>query len=211
MRELLKEEPAFNLLLQTGQVSGACAGQGAGLEGATGVGEEWWQNHRSSSGQPKEGAGACGSHRCDCNFPQEDDILCFARNSASLRFCQVLLAQKQFQETRELLQAALDVCGKRCAAHTWHAVHAGLPPRFVCRVCCLCCMAGASQLALRFAGAILLCSWADTWKQSVVCLCALKIPAGSALLSSPLPIRLPSSVSQLGRQVEEGRGPPAAV
>ncbi|KAI7842713.1 hypothetical protein COHA_003644 [Chlorella ohadii] len=44
MRELLKEEPAFNLLLQTGQV---------------------------------------------------------------------LLAQKQFQETRELLQAALDVCGKR--------------------------------------------------------------------------------------------------
>ncbi len=69
MRELLKEEPAFNLLLQTGQVSGACAGQGAGLEGATGVGEEWWQNHRSSSGQPKEGADACGSHRCDCNPP----------------------------------------------------------------------------------------------------------------------------------------------
>lgn len=143
--------------------------------------------------------------------PQEDDMLCFARNTASLRFCQVLLAQKQFQETRELLQAALDVCGKRCAAHTWHAVHAGLPPHFSCRVCCLCCTAGPRQLALRFAGASLLCSWADTWEQSVVCWCALKNPAGSALLSSPLPIRLPLSVSQLGRQVEEGRGPPAAV
>ena len=98
---------------------------------------------------------------------------------------QVLLAERQYQEARELLQAALDVCGKRCA----------LVERCCCcsqQCCCCCCpqrccscsrrccscprrCCCCSLLLLAAVGALahtpylcVECRWTDKWKKDAV-------------------------------------------
>lgn len=87
---------------------------------------------------------------------------------------QVLLGQKQWQEARELLQAALDVCGKRCAGRVPAArcacsatpcfarfgppaaLQPDHPTRLPCHVFQPCLLPPT------------MCRWADRWKKDAV-------------------------------------------
>lgn len=92
MRELLKEEPPFNLLLQTGQV----------------IGWRGFATRRQARVQWRQ------AHPLAQLVVARADAVDWSQLPLLVSPLQVLLAQKQWQEARELLQAALDVCGKRC-------------------------------------------------------------------------------------------------
>jgi hypothetical protein len=103
MRELLREDAPFQMLIQTGQVRSCLAWHGDSFGRSWRVVIPLVQNAVGMNPWCKAGS---SSKRMVVSASPQPKAPLFSPP-------QVLLGERQFQEARELLQAALDVCGKR--------------------------------------------------------------------------------------------------